>query len=207
MEKARGIFIQDQWLKDFFVKYVHFFPPVATHLESNIDMWIYGHGKFKSFTYKEMYQWFKAHKDYMADQQLGTASEKKKALDAYNATKYWCNMDEREIESVTMKKFRKYILDNEKVVSFFYVISIGFLSIGSQYLILINAVPFNSFCKFTCTHQLVPHWKLKEEIILYFISIPIPELFCQWLETGWLTKGKIHCICTQYLSECCRMQE
>ncbi|CAH1233520.1 Hypp774 [Branchiostoma lanceolatum] len=106
--------IRDRWLKDYLLKYVNYFPQVSSHLAANIDSCTYGIGPFKSFTYKEMYQWYQFHKKLQADQQLGTAQERKLAEEAHLAVRRWLSMKVEDITSNQMKRFRQYILDKEK---------------------------------------------------------------------------------------------
>lgn len=110
-EKKRTI--NDEWLKEQFVKYAHLFTPVSCHLEVNVDRAIYGQGRFKSFTFLEMWQWYSLHKRLQADPQAGTDADRKRALEAYGSVKQWLIMKEDDITSKALKRFRKYILDKE----------------------------------------------------------------------------------------------
>ena len=113
-EKKKAI--NDEWLKEQFVRYAQLFPPVSCHLEVNIDRAIYGQGRFKSFTYLEMWRWYSLHKTLHADPQAGSDSERKRALEAYTSVKQWLIMKEDDITSKSLKRFRKYILDKEVCV-------------------------------------------------------------------------------------------
>ncbi|CAH1233518.1 Hypp772 [Branchiostoma lanceolatum] len=97
--------IRDRWLKDYLLKYVNYFPQVSSHLEVNIDSCTYGIGPFKSFTYKQMYEWYQFHNKLQADQQLGTAQERKQAEEAHLAVRRWLSMKEEDITSRPMKRF------------------------------------------------------------------------------------------------------
>lgn len=105
--------INDEWLKEHFVKYAHLFTAVSCHLEVNVDRAIYGQGRFKSFTYLEMWQWYSLHKKLLADPQAGSDAERKRAQEAYTSLKQWLNLKENDISSKALKRFRKYILDKE----------------------------------------------------------------------------------------------
>ena len=72
---------------------------------------MYGHGRFKAFTYKEMWEWYKYHKLLRADPQAGTAHERKQAQEAYESVRHWLGMNEGQITSKSFRRFRKYILD------------------------------------------------------------------------------------------------
>ncbi|XP_078586024.1 uncharacterized protein LOC144867859 isoform X2 [Branchiostoma floridae x Branchiostoma japonicum] len=61
-----------------------------------------------------MWEWYKYHKVLEADQQLGTAQERKMAKDAHLTIRRWLTMQENSITSREMKRFRQYILDMEK---------------------------------------------------------------------------------------------
>ncbi|XP_035660467.1 uncharacterized protein LOC118405149 [Branchiostoma floridae] len=111
---ARKVEVRDRWLKDSLLKYVNHFPPVSSHLEVNIDSCTYGHGRFKDFTYKEMWEWYKYHKVLEADQQLGTAQDRKMAKEAFLSIRQWLRLREEDITSRPMKRFRQYILGKEK---------------------------------------------------------------------------------------------
>lgn len=108
--------INDEWLKEQFIKYAHLFTPVSCHLEVNVDRAIYGQGRFKSFTYLEMWQWYSLHKKLNTDPQAGSVAERKRALEAYTSVKQWLMMKEEDISSKALKRFRKYILDKEVCV-------------------------------------------------------------------------------------------
>jgi hypothetical protein len=112
-----SVSIQEGWLKDLLLRYVKFYPQAFLHLEVNVDHWIYPSGKFCAFTFHEMHEWFEAHKRFTQDPQLGMADERKKALDAYHAVPQWLKMDNKDITSLTMQRFKRYIIDKEKVTA------------------------------------------------------------------------------------------
>ncbi|CAM4514842.1 unnamed protein product [Leuciscus chuanchicus] len=80
------------------------------------DEWtaIYGQGRFRSFTYQEMWQWYSLHKRLQADPQAGSDHERKMAQEAYCSIRQWLVMKEDDITTKTLKRFRQYILDGEK---------------------------------------------------------------------------------------------
>ncbi|CAM4514993.1 unnamed protein product [Leuciscus chuanchicus] len=105
--------INDEWVKDYLLKYVQLFPLVSCHLEMHVDRAIYGQGRFRSFTYQEMWQWYSLHKRLQADPQAGSDHERKMAQEAYCSIRQWLVMKEDDITTKTLKRFRQYILDGE----------------------------------------------------------------------------------------------
>ena len=108
--------INEGWLKESLLKYASYFTPVSSHLEKNIDICLYGYGRFKSFYYKEMWEWYQQHKLLRADPQAGTADERSRAKEAFDSVSQWLGMTEQSITSKSMKRFRKYILDKMQVI-------------------------------------------------------------------------------------------
>ncbi|XP_059210103.1 uncharacterized protein LOC131988962 [Centropristis striata] len=106
--EKRGI--NEEWLKDSLLKYVELFPPISCHLERNVDRAIYGMGRFRSFTFLEMWQWYKCH---IADPKAGSEQERRMAQEAHTSVKQWLLMRESDITSKSLKRFRQYILDKE----------------------------------------------------------------------------------------------
>ncbi|CAM4515148.1 unnamed protein product [Leuciscus chuanchicus] len=80
----------------------------------HVDRAIYGQGRFRSFTYQEMWQWYSLHKRLQADPQAGSDHERKMAQEAYCSIRQWLVMKEDDITTKTLKRFRQYILDREK---------------------------------------------------------------------------------------------
>ncbi|XP_053272699.1 uncharacterized protein LOC128430617 [Pleuronectes platessa] len=105
---------ENDWVKDCLLRYVEFFPSVSCHLEKNVDRAIYGQGRFKSFTFQEMWQWYSLHKCLNADPQAGSAQERKMAEEAFSSVRQWLGMKEEDISSKSLKRFRRFILDKEK---------------------------------------------------------------------------------------------
>ncbi|XP_030237288.1 uncharacterized protein LOC115561396 [Gadus morhua] len=105
---------ENDWVKDCLLRYVEFFPSVSCHLEKNVDRAIYGQGRFKSFTFQEMWQWYSLHKCLNADPQAGSAQERKMAEEAFSSVRQWLGMKEEDISSKALKRFRRFILDKEK---------------------------------------------------------------------------------------------
>ncbi|RXN21492.1 hypothetical protein ROHU_024071 [Labeo rohita] len=103
----------DEWVKDLLLKYVRLFPQVSCHLEINVDRAIYGQGRFRSFTFLEMWQWYSLHKTLQSDPQADTDHERKMALEAYCSVKQWLVMKEEDITTKSLKRFKRYILDKE----------------------------------------------------------------------------------------------
>ncbi|KAJ8286544.1 hypothetical protein GJAV_G00040380 [Gymnothorax javanicus] len=89
------------------------FPTVSCHLEINIDRAIYGQGRFRSFTFKEMWEWYSLHKRLHAESLAGSDHERRMALEANTSVKQWLAMKEDDISTKSLKCFRKYILDKE----------------------------------------------------------------------------------------------
>lgn len=114
-ERRAGI--TDEWVKDSLLKYVQLFPPVSCHLEVNVDRAIYGQGRFKSCTFQEMWQYYSLHKIHQADPAAGSKHDRKIVQEAFISVNQWLRMKERDINTKTLKRFRKYIL--EKEVDFF----------------------------------------------------------------------------------------
>ena len=108
--------INEGWVKEYLLKYTQHFPPVSSHLEKNIDICLYGYGRFKAFHYKEMWGWYQQHKILRADPQAGTADERRKAKEAFDSVSQWLGMTEQSITSKSMKRFRRYILDKMQVI-------------------------------------------------------------------------------------------
>ena len=81
-----------------------------------MDRAIYGQGRFKSFTFQEMWQWYSLHKCLNADPQAGSAQERKMAEEAFSSVRQWLGMKEEDISSKALKRFRRFILDKEKQV-------------------------------------------------------------------------------------------
>lgn len=107
-------------MKDLLLRYVQLFPQVSCHLEINVDRAIYGQGRFRSFTFLEMWQWYSLHKTLQADPQAGTDHERKMAQEAYCSVRQWLVMKEEDITAKSLKRFRRYILDKE--VGFFWFV-------------------------------------------------------------------------------------
>lgn len=107
--------INEEWVKNYLFKYVQMFPAVSCHLEVNVDRAIYGLGRFRSFTFSEMWQWYSLHKTLKADPQAGSAHERKMALEAFHSVHQWLIMREDDITSKSLKRFRLYILEKEVV--------------------------------------------------------------------------------------------
>ncbi|CAM4514945.1 unnamed protein product [Leuciscus chuanchicus] len=63
------------WMKDLLLRYVQIFPQVSRHLKINVDRAIYGKGRFRSFTFLKMWQWYSMHTTLQADPQAGTDHE------------------------------------------------------------------------------------------------------------------------------------
>ena len=105
--------INDGWVKDHLLKYAQLFPAISCHLEVNVDRAIYGQGRFRSFTFQEMWQWYSLHKHLNADPQAGSDHERRMAQEAFTSVKQWLAMKEEDIIAKTMKRFRQYILDKE----------------------------------------------------------------------------------------------
>nr|XP_017209817.2 uncharacterized protein LOC108181756 isoform X1 [Danio rerio] len=103
-----------EYIKDLLLQYVQLFPQVSCHLEVNVDRAIYGQGRFRSFTFLEMWQWYSLHKTLQADPQAGSAQEKKMAQEAFCSVRQWLTMKEEDISVKTLKRFRQYILNKEK---------------------------------------------------------------------------------------------
>ncbi|CAM4515131.1 unnamed protein product [Leuciscus chuanchicus] len=101
------------WIKDLLLIYVELFPQVSCHLEINVDRAIYGQGRFRLFTFEEMWQWYSLHKTLQADPQAGTDQERKMAQEAYCSARKWLVMKEEDITNKSLKRFRQYILDRE----------------------------------------------------------------------------------------------
>lgn len=108
----------DEWVKDLLLRYVQLFPQVSCHLEINVDRAIYGQGRFRSFTFQEMWQWYSLHKSLQDDPQAGTDHERKMAKEAHCSVQQWLVMKVEDITTKSLKRFRQYILDKE--VGFFY---------------------------------------------------------------------------------------
>ncbi|XP_042582929.1 uncharacterized protein LOC122137917 isoform X3 [Cyprinus carpio] len=104
----------DEWVKDLLLRYVQLFPQVSCHLEINVDRAIYGQGRFRSFTFLEMWQWYSLHKTLQADPQAGTDHERKMAQEAHCSVQQWLVMKAEDITTKSLKRFRQYILDKEK---------------------------------------------------------------------------------------------
>ncbi len=96
------------------------FPQVSCHLEINVDRAIYGQGRFKSFTFLEMWQWYSLHKTLEADPQAGTDHERKMAQEAHCSVQQWLVMKEQDITTKSLKRFRRYILDKEVCIVFLF---------------------------------------------------------------------------------------
>lgn len=79
----------------------------------NVDRAIYGQGRFRSFTFIEMWQWYSLHKLLQAVPQSGTDYERKMAQEAYCSVRQWLVMKEEDITTKSLKRFRQYILDRE----------------------------------------------------------------------------------------------
>lgn len=105
--------INDEWVKEKFLQYVQLFPAISCHLEVNVDRAIYGQGRFRSFTFQEMWQWYSLHKRTHADPQAGSDHERRMALEAYTSVKQWLAMKEEDITTKSLKRFRQYILDKQ----------------------------------------------------------------------------------------------
>ncbi|XP_039521831.1 uncharacterized protein LOC120475226 [Pimephales promelas] len=80
----------------------------------NVDKAIYGQGRFRSFTFMEMWQWYSLHKVFQTVPHSGTDQERKMAQEAYCSVRQWLVMKEEDITTKSLKRFRKYILDREK---------------------------------------------------------------------------------------------
>ncbi|TWW55946.1 hypothetical protein D4764_09G0009960 [Takifugu flavidus] len=106
--------INGEWVKDYLLKYIQFFPHVSCHLEMCVDRAIYGQGRFKSFTFEEMWKWYSLHKQLLSDPQCGSDHERRMAQEAHTSVKQWLVMAENDIATSSLKRFRKYILDREK---------------------------------------------------------------------------------------------
>ncbi|XP_026120179.1 uncharacterized protein LOC113099513 [Carassius auratus] len=104
----------DEWVKDLLLRYVQLFPQVSCHLEINVDRAIYGQGRFRSFTFQEMWQWYSLHKSLQDDPQAGTDHERKMAKEAHCSVQHWLVMKVEDITTKSLKRFRQYILDKEK---------------------------------------------------------------------------------------------
>ncbi|XP_029980231.1 uncharacterized protein LOC115412079 [Sphaeramia orbicularis] len=102
------------WLKEQLLAYAQLFPSVSCHLEINVDRAIYGQGRFRSFTFLEMWQWYSLHKTLLADPQAGSDHERKMAQEAYCSVRQWLIMKEDDISSKSLKRFRLYILMKEE---------------------------------------------------------------------------------------------
>ena len=105
--------IGEQSVKDNLLQYVRLFPPVSCHLEENVDKAVYGQGRFKSFTFQEMWQWYSAHKVYQADPWAGTEKERRMAQDADSSVRQLLAMKEDDISTKSPKRFRLCILSKE----------------------------------------------------------------------------------------------
>ncbi|XP_057188364.1 uncharacterized protein LOC130553424 [Triplophysa rosa] len=79
----------------------------------NVDRAIYGQGRFRSFPFLEMWQWYSLRKNLQADPQAGTAQERKMAQEANCSVRQWLVMKEEDIITKSLKRFRRYILDKE----------------------------------------------------------------------------------------------
>ncbi len=110
------------------------FPQVSCHLEINVDRAIYGQGRFKSFTFLEMWQWYSLHKTLEADPQAGTNHERKMAQEAHCSVQQWLVMKEQDITTKSLKRFRRYILDKEVCFCCFFL-KIPLIKITPQHLI------------------------------------------------------------------------
>ncbi|KAL0979095.1 hypothetical protein UPYG_G00180440 [Umbra pygmaea] len=76
-QPERRAAINEEWVNYSLLKYVELFPPVYCHLEINIDRAIYGPGRFRSFTFLEMWQWYSQHKQHQADPRVGSEQDRK----------------------------------------------------------------------------------------------------------------------------------
>ncbi|XP_077083731.1 uncharacterized protein LOC143736855 isoform X4 [Siphateles boraxobius] len=57
-QPERRAIANDKWVKDYLLNYVQLLPRVSCHLEINVDRAIYGQGRFRSFTFLAMWQWY-----------------------------------------------------------------------------------------------------------------------------------------------------
>ncbi|XP_057691911.1 uncharacterized protein LOC130921785 isoform X1 [Corythoichthys intestinalis] len=84
-----------EWrLKEQLLRYVDMFPPVSCHLEQNIDRAICGHGRFRSFTFEDMWQFYDFSKLIRNDLQAESAEEWKMAQEAFCFVRQWLLMTE-----------------------------------------------------------------------------------------------------------------
>ncbi|KAL0963544.1 hypothetical protein UPYG_G00307770 [Umbra pygmaea] len=98
----------DEWVKYSLLKYVELFPTVSCHLEINIDRAIYGIGRFRSFTFLKMWQWYSQHKYHQADPRAGTEQNQKMAQEAHTSIKHWLLMEKSDITYNSLKRFRQW---------------------------------------------------------------------------------------------------
>lgn len=103
-------------MKDYLHRYVELYPPISCHLEANVDRAIYGQGRFRSFTFQEMWRWYSLHKCLQADPQAGSDYERKMSQEAFCSVRQWLVMKEEDISSKSLKRFRHYILNKEQEV-------------------------------------------------------------------------------------------
>ena len=79
------------------------------HLEQNVDRTIYGQGRFRSFAFQEMWQWYSLHKCPQADPQAGSDHKRKMSQEAFCSIRQWLLMKEDDISSKSLKRLRYYI--------------------------------------------------------------------------------------------------
>lgn len=107
-------------MKDYLHQYIELFPSVSCHLELNVDRAIYGQGRFRSFTFQEMWRWYSLHTCLQVDPQAGSQArsdhEGKMAQEAFCYLRQWLVMKEDDIPSKSLKRFRHHILNKEKEV-------------------------------------------------------------------------------------------
>ena len=103
-------------MKDYLHRYVELYPSVSCHLEVNVNWAIYGQGRFRSFTFEEMWRWYNQHKCLQADPQTGSDHEQKMAQAAFSSVRQWLAMKEDDISSKSLKCFQHYILNKDQEV-------------------------------------------------------------------------------------------
>jgi hypothetical protein len=95
------------WLvKDKLVEYALKYPPVASHLEMNIDRCIYSEDGTGLYTYSEMWMMYSEHLAHLRDPSQGSAHPS-----IYEIVRKWLCQQSERISSSAMKRFRQYIVD------------------------------------------------------------------------------------------------
>ena len=95
------------WNKDLLSTYIEKFPQLSSQLEKNTAQDIYIMKPFRGKTFEEMLNLFKKHIEYQSDENIGMDYDRQEAAQAnYEIRKL---LNEREITSQKMTKFKKYI--------------------------------------------------------------------------------------------------